>query len=482
MPSVHVALTTDKPRSVLFRALQVIAPIRPGEAASALLLLVNIFVLLTSYYVLKVVREPLILVGGGAELKAYASGGQAILLLLFVPVFGWLASRVNRIRLLTIMQLFFIGCLVTFYVLARAEAPVGLAFYLWLGVYNMFVISNFWSFANDLYTQDQGKRLFPIIGVGGSLGAILGARAPVWLTNVFGIYELFLVVAAALVVSIVIYRLVDKRERIERDVRNTVAIVKAESIQPVERDGGFKLVLSDRYLRVMAAMLMVFSLVNTAGEYVVSKMATDEAAVVAAAKVEAHVAANPQATAEERSEVGKKAEKAFIGAFFSDYYSLVNIVVFLLQALAVARVIQLLGVRRGLFVLPLVAIGGWLAFLAFTTLATIRVTKTAENSLDYSLHNTLRHALFLPTSRASKYKAKAAVDTFFIRTADAIAGLLLVPVLINSLGLGVTSFAIVNLVLVVLWLVLAVYTGRLHDVRTTERARRAAAGLRETAP
>jgi ATP:ADP antiporter, AAA family len=482
MPSAHVADTTDKPRSVLLRALQVVAPVRPGEAATALLLLVNIFVLLTSNYVLKVVREPLILAGGGAELKAYATGGQALLLLLVVPAFGWLASRVNRIRLLTVMQLFFIGCLVAFYLLANANAPVGLAFYLWLGVYNMFVISNFWSFANDLYSQDQGKRLFPIIGVGGSLGAILGARAPEWLRHVFGIYELFLVVAAVLALSIVVYRLVDRRERIERDARNTVAITKAEAVQPVERDGGFRLVLSDRYLRVMAAMLMVMSLINTAGEYVVSRMATEQAAEVAAASVQAYVAEHPQATDQEQKAVSDQAEKAFIASFFSDFYSLVNLVAFLFQAFAVARVIQLLGVRRGLFVLPLVAISGWLVFLAFTSLATIRITKTAENSLDYSLQNTLRHALFLPTSRASKYKAKAAIDTFFIRTADAITGFLLVPVLVTGLGLGVIAFAVVNLVLVVLWLVLAVYTGRLHDRRTTERARRAAAGLRETVP
>src|SRR5215216_4585347 len=113
--------------------------------------MLNIFVLLTSYYVLKVIREPLILAGGGAELKAYASGGQAILLLLAVPAFGYLASRVNRVRLLTTMQLIFIGCLLAFYALAKAQAPVGVAFFLWLGVYNMFVVANFWSFANDIY-------------------------------------------------------------------------------------------------------------------------------------------------------------------------------------------------------------------------------------------------------------------------------------------------------------------------------------------
>ena len=468
-------------RSALYRVLQLVAPIRPGEAASALLLLLNIFVLLTSYYVLKVIREPLILASGGAELKAYASGGQAILLLLAVPAFGFLASRVNRVRLLTTMQLIFIGCLVAFYVLATAKAPVGVAFYLWLGVYNMFVVSNFWSFANDLYTQEQGKRLFPIVGVGGSLGAILGAKAPVWLKNVFGIYELFLVVAGALLVSIVIYRLVDRRERTERDARNTVALTKPEAVNPVERDGGFKLVLSDKYLRWMAAMVMAGSLINSAGEFVVSKMADVEAAEQEKAAIAAYAADHPTATAEQREEVGDDAKKAFYGSFFSSYYSTVNLVVFLLQAFAVARIIQLLGVRVGLFVLPVVVLAGWIGFLLFATLSTLRVTKTAENGLDYSLQNTLRHALFLPTSRASKYKAKAAIDTFFVRTADAIWGIGFVPLLIaTGLNLNFRAFAIVNIAFVAIWFGLVIVTGRLHDQRAEQRAARAAAGLRET--
>ena len=468
-------------RQGLYRALQLVAPVRPGEAASALLLLVNIFVLLTSYYVLKVIREPLILSGGGgAELKAYASGGQAILLLLAVPAFGFLASRVNRIKLLTTMQVIFISCLIGFYLLARAKAPIGLAFYLWLGVYNMFVISNFWSFANDLYSQEQGKRLFPIIGVGGSVGAILGARAPKWLAEVFGIYELFLVVAGALVVSIVVYRIIDRRERIEKDERDTVALTKPEAVRPVEREGGFKLVLSDKYLRVMAAMVMTMSLVNTAGEYVISSMAEAESKVYAAEKVAAFVAENPSSTQPERDEVADKATGAFLGGFFSDYYSLVNLIVLLIQALAVSRVIQLLGVRRALFVMPVIAFAGMIGFLLFAKLSTVRISKTAENSIDYSLQNTLRQALYLPTSRAMKYKAKAAIDTFGIRTADAVAGLMLVPLLVNVLGLGVKTFAVVNLGFIALWIILAAMTGRLHDQRIDERAARAAKGLRET--
>jgi len=92
-----------------------LAPIQRGELTTVVLLTINVFVLLTCYYVLKVVREPLILLGGGAELKAYASAGQTLLLLAVVPAFGWLSSRVSRLRLLTTIQLVFIGCLLAFW-------------------------------------------------------------------------------------------------------------------------------------------------------------------------------------------------------------------------------------------------------------------------------------------------------------------------------------------------------------------------------
>jgi ATP:ADP antiporter, AAA family len=254
----------------------------------------------------------------------------------------------------------------------------------------------------------------------------------------------------------------------------------------VGREGGFRLVLSDKYLRVMALMIMLGSLVNTTGEYVISDIAADNATAYAAVEMAAFDQAHPAATPEpahvkQRAAVGDKAKKKFLGDFFSDYYSLVNIVVFLLQALVVARLIHVLGIRKALFIMPVVVLAGWLGFLMFTTLSMIRVTKLAENSLDYSLHNTVRHALFLPTSRASKYKAKAAIDTFFVRTADAIPGLLLVPIVVSGLDLGVRAFAVINVVMLAAWVVLAARVGRLHDQRAKERSERAARGLRETA-
>ena len=120
--------------------------------------------------------------------------------------------------------------------------------------------------------------------------------------------------------------------------------------------------------------------------------------------------------------------------------------------------------------MPVIVIAGWIGTIVFATVGMVRVEKTAENSLDYSLHNTLRQALFLPTSRESKYKAKAAIDTFFFRMGDVIAGLGLVFLFVEVLGLGVRAFAILNVALGVVWLLLAARAGKLHAELVAQQA------------
>jgi AAA family ATP:ADP antiporter len=468
-------LPANEPRESAFtRLLKLVAPVKRSEVVTVTLLALNCFMLLTCYYVLKVVREPLILLGGGAELKAYASAGQTILLLGVVPAFGWLSSKVTRIRLMTTMQIIFIGCLVGFYVLAKAKAPIGLAFYLWVGIFNVLVVSNFWSFANDLYTEEEGKRVFAIIGVGASIGAILGAFVPHLLHAALGIEGLMLVGVLCLGVSVVLYQIVDKREGARKQ---EVAAKKAPAARDLkDKKGGFALVLRDNYLRLLAGMLFVATVINTSGEYVISKMATDRSEVYAKDKVarqeataptpDAKPAAAPKpgAKPDDPHEAAiKAAQDDYLSKFFADYYFLVNVVSALLQGLLVARLLVALGVRRSLFIMPVIVLGGWFALIMFVNITMVRIEKTTENSLDYSLHNTLRQALFLPTSAEAKYKAKAAIDTFFFRMGDVVAGVGIVFLFVEVLGLGVRSFAILNVCLALVWILLAYRTGRLHD-------------------
>ena len=166
MPGPHTTESASI-KSPLERALSLFADVRVGEGTTAVLMLVNIFTLLVCYSVIKTVREPLILLGGGAEVRSYAAAGQALLLMGFVPAYGWIASRANRGLLLVGMTFFFIACVELFSAAVAARVPyVGVAFFIWVGIFNMSLVAQFWSFANDIYTKDAGDRLFPIIVVG----------------------------------------------------------------------------------------------------------------------------------------------------------------------------------------------------------------------------------------------------------------------------------------------------------------------------
>ena len=157
------------------RLLSPLADVHRGEATSVLLMMLTMFLMLGGYYLLKTAREGFILSEGGAEVKSYSSAGQAVLLLFLVPAYGALASRVNRVQLVQWVTLFFASNLVLFLAALAGGLRVGIVFFLWVGIFNVMVIAQFWAFAADLYTEEQGKRLFPLIGIGSSLGAWVGS-------------------------------------------------------------------------------------------------------------------------------------------------------------------------------------------------------------------------------------------------------------------------------------------------------------------
>jgi AAA family ATP:ADP antiporter len=412
-----------------------------------------VFLILSSYYLMKTAREGLILAGGtlglaGDELKTYANGAMALLLVGIVPAYGLLANRVRRIRLIRVSYVVVIASLAVFFALGRAGVPVGLPFFVWLGIVSVFLIAQFWSYANDLYTEEQGKRLFAIIAVGGSLGAMFGPR----LANLADTFGVMLIAAAVLVGALVLFTII---ERLHHRGDASAPHVDDHADQPITGKGGFALVLRERYLLLIGLLLLVLNLVNTTGEYILSNAARDHAAAIVPDTAHAELAgtAREEAITADRREV--------IKSFYADFFWWVNLVAFLVQAFLVSRVIKWIGVRRALFVMPAVAFGAYGLIAMVGGMALIRAAKIAENSTDYSLHNTVRQALFLPTSRAAKYKAKAAIDTFFVRAGDTLSAVL-VGVGIHQLGLGARDFALVNLALITVWVAIAVGIARRH--------------------
>jgi AAA family ATP:ADP antiporter len=413
------------------RILAMASDLRAEEVGTALLLTANVFVLLASYYLLKTVREALILSEAGAQVKSYSAAAQALLLLLVIPAYSFVSSKVTRARLITWVTSFFISNLAIFYLLGTAGFRIGVAFFLWVGIFNVLVTAQFWGFANDLYDSESGKRIFPIIGIGSSLGAWVGASAAARLFAILDAYQLMLAAAAGLVLCIVLARRVDA----------TSARKPQEA--PAGGKGGFQLVLSSRYLLLIALMVLMFNLVNSLGEYMLGDIVVRDAqAAVASGAIE-------------ESEV-----RARIGAFYGDFFGWVNLLGFLLQAFVVSRVFKRVGVRGALFILPFIALGSYSLMAVLPVLAMIKFAKILENSADYSIQNTARHALFLPTSPEAKYKAKAAIDTFFWRVGDMLQAVFVLAG--AQLALTTTGYARINMALVAVWLVLIAGIYREH--------------------
>src|ERR1700743_1943545 len=194
-------------KSILERLLSVVCDVQPGEGPGALILTINLFTLLGAYYLLKTVRESLILAEGGAEVKAYSSGAQAIILLGVVPLYGWIATHLNRNRLLRWTTLFFASNLLIFYFAGQAGTRIGVVYYVWVGIFNVFSVAQLWAFATDLFSQEQGKRLFPLLGVGASAGAVAGAWVAGRLIKPLGPYKIMLIAIVALCICAALTRL-----------------------------------------------------------------------------------------------------------------------------------------------------------------------------------------------------------------------------------------------------------------------------------
>jgi AAA family ATP:ADP antiporter len=431
----------------LSRILRPITIVEPGEATSALLLTLNVFLLLCAYYIVKPVREALILAQpSGAEYKAYMSGAIAFLLLFVVPIYAKFVDRLPRAQLVIMTTLFFALNLLLFWVaiaIPSLATQLGLIFYAWVGIFGVMGVAQFWSFASDVYDEERGTRLFPLLALGGSLGAVFGAQGSAWLIPVLGVPRMLGLGVLLLCLCASLFWLVERRESSRHELRPASASRERTAVaQPGPMSGAFTLVLSNRYLLLVAAFSLTFAWVNSNGEYMLGKLVQRAA-----------LAALPHAS---KSELGAR-----IGACYGQIFTYVNVVGFFLQTFVVARLLRRFGFRLCFLIVPLVALGDAAAVAVAPLLAVITVGKIAENSADYSLNNTVRQLLWLVTTREQKYKAKQAIDTFVIRLGDVSSG---VSVWLGAgvLALGVRYFAVLNLMLCAVWLTLAFVIGRLY--------------------
>lgn len=432
----------------LERFLSFFAKVHSGEGKSLLLLFFNSFLLLFAYYLLKPVREALILTEGGAEVRSYAVAAQAILLLGAIPLYGLLFRGKRRLELLRVITFFFASNLLIFFALGLMHVNIGIPFFIWLGILSVTLVAQFWAFAADLYNVEAGHRLFAFIAAGSTLGALVGSEVTKLLLSVFGTYGMMLVAAVLMALTVVLSDHADRSvPEHSRGAKDEVMGLEAQSsiLQ------GFSIVMQDRYLRLITAFVLLLNCINSTGEFILAKVVVERAEALVLADVTQHLT-----------------KSAAIGTLYGDFYFWVNLITLFLQLFMVRRIWQLIGIRGALLISPFIAFIGYGFVAVLPVFAIVRWVKIAENSSDYSIQSTTRHALFLPVSRVKKYQGKTCIDTFFWRLGDLIQALI-VYVGLNVFEFGIKHFALVNCALSALWVIVAIQIDLMYKRHTLPR-------------
>lgn len=435
---------------ILDRLLAVFGQVRPGEGATVLRLFMQGLFVLQAYYMLRTAREAFILVDFDAEVRAYTQGAGVLVLLGMVFLYGVVSQRFQRLPLLRAVTAFCIAVLLIFWAIAKAGVGVSIPFYIWVGIFSLLMVSQFWVFCTDLLNVGVGQRLFPLIAVGMSAGAFLGALGAQFLASVIGVAQLVLVSCVLLVFAYLMATMAerdlpagcgrsDHDDCHEDEVSNVDAMLS-----------GFRTILDDRYLLWIAIFVVVLNWVNTTGEFILADF------------IQQHALA---------TEADPAARGVLIAETYASFFFWVNLTGLLVQAFLVSRVFQLAGVGGAVLVAPIVVFGSYLLVLLAPVFIVIYLAKVIENGLNYSLRQTTHHALFLPTDRAATFEGKTAIDTFCWRLGDLVAagG---VYIGINLAGLTTIQFAFLNLAVASLWVLVAFALARGYRVLMVSYHRR----------
>jgi AAA family ATP:ADP antiporter len=418
-------------------------PILDGLNAPALaqasLLALNFFLLFTAYFAVKPLRESLILAHpGGAELKSYAGGLQALLFVALVPAYSELSRRIAGRKLLVAVYLFLASNLVVFAWVSGTSAPwLGVVFFPWVGMFNVLSISSTWSLCNDLHSPDQGKRAFPLVAFGASSGAVFGSAVVSGLTKGKGPALAMGGAALLLVIGAVILWFVSPRSRDD----GLGAPTSSESSFR-RLGGGLSLVMRNRTLTLIAMLVLVINVVNTTSEYMLGRLVSENALSLVA-----------------KGQAGGATAAELIGAFYARFYFWVNTLVLVFQVFLVPWLVRRFRLSVPLMLAPILGLASYALIAIAPILPILRVLKIAENAVDYSVSNTAREMLYLGVSREEKYKAKSAIDTCFWRTGDAVSGLAVFG-FSACLGLGISAFAVFNSALAIVWITVVSVIGR----------------------
>ncbi|MBZ5637842.1 MAG: MFS transporter [Acidobacteriia bacterium] len=421
--------------------------VKESEKGAVLWAFAYFFAILCGYYLLRPLRDEMGIRGGVTQIKWMVTATFAVMLLA-VPAFSAVVARVPRRRIIPVVYRSCAAMLVGFLVAERAGAPgavLARVFFVWVSVFNLMVVSVFWSFLVDVFRSDQGKRLFGFVAAGGSAGAIAGPWIAGRLASTFGPASLWLAAAALLEAAVWCVR------RLSRWAETNRSVGFAESAERPIGGGvwaGFRQSLASPYLLGISGLLLCYSATSTVAYQ-------DQAGIVSAS-------------------IRDSASRT---ALFANVDLAVNAVALVLQGVVAGRLLARGGLVIALAVLPVVTGAGYLALIASPGLATLIGFQVIRRAAQYGLERPAREVLFTVVEPEAKYKAKNFIDTVVFRGGDALS----VWAYTGARGAGLPAAAGWGMAaaLSLAWLAGAVAMGRRQN--TLARAQEAARDRKEVA-
>ena len=385
--------------------------VRPTERAALLLGFAFHFCVLASYYLVRPLRDALGLEGGADKLQ-WLFTATFVVMLLMVPVFGALASRLPATRFVPLIyRVIAVSMLVFGLLIANQAAPVmvGRVFFVWISIYNLFIVSIFWSVLVDRFSSEQGRRLFGCIAAGGTLGTFFGPLLAATMATRLG--PLALTVAAAVLLEVAV-----------RCYRALLSRTQSQSGNPLldERRmggsilGGITLILHSPYL----LGLVLFMLLHTSAA---TLLYFEQGRIVAGSY----------------ADVGSRTQ------FFAIVDLIVSALTLTFQLLLTAPLIRLVGIGGALAALPLATIAAFVAMALAPVPTTVALAQGLRRAVEFAIVRPAREVLWTVVSREEKYKAKNVIETLVYRGGDAASGWLSAGLTALGAGFGLVAVVIV---------------------------------------
>jgi ATP:ADP antiporter, AAA family len=424
----------------VYRILGRLIEVRREEAPVVGWCWLYIFSVLSSYYIMRPIRDQAGVAGGVNNLQWLFTGTLVGMLVLNIP-FAYLVKKLPRNRFIPITYRFFAANIILFAaVLYWSDSGqtiwVGRIFFIWVSVFNLFVVSVFWQMNVDLFNPEQGKRLFAVIAAGATIGAIVGSSLTASLARY--VSPVFLLLGAAILLEVAVFS-VGRLSRLSPALHRQPVAGSEEAPIGGSVFAGITHAFRSRYLLNVSLFLLLFAITSTFLYF-------QQAGIVSSSF----------------------SDRGAQTAFFASVDLLVNVLTLAVQLFLTGRMVLLLGVALTLGILPALTIIGFGALALFPTIAAVAVFQVLRRAADYAIARPTREVLFTVVSREDRYKAKSFIDTVVYRTGDQVGAWSVA--LLRWVGLGTAATSLVVIPIAALWLLNALWLGRRQTLLATEQA------------